>query len=346
MKKTIIRVLTLLLVSVMCFSSLNVKTRAVISYTGNSTSDSAIESHAIVIVSNAGKVGGIIGGAAGFGSDIYSVSHGLTAQSSAGKAVQGLLFATDMTFAMLGICVGIMVVTGAVAVTATIVTVVALCGAISTVLTGWLTSEGGGHLLDSLFGYEKVPKDVNAYKPNIYFYSEQDKDISVSFDNPELLTNSIPHYENSWNFTLQNNIIVCDDGQYSYLFYESVTDPVQFNYESAFVISRENRAETFRNILTEYNFTKQEIDDFIDFWVDKLDSDKIYLMFAQNTEMVDQAMPVNVNPVPESINRIWFAFTTVQMADILNPDFNLDPVIEPIVRNGYTMVEWGGFIVE
>ena len=344
MKKFIVTTLSVAIAVVMCFHSATQVYKAdegVMS--GNS--GSVITTGGVIAVGKVAKVGGALGGAAGVGSDIYSLSHGLTAQSSGGKVVQASLYGIDLTFAMCGLAIGIAMIAAAsiTIVPGAMIATFTIGGVIASILTGFFNSEYGGSVLDSWF---KVPEDTNAYKPNIYFYNDEDIDISVSFGKDNLLKKTIPDYRNGWSFSLIDNVINMDGQQYSYLFYESLTNPKLFNYDSAFVISRENRADTFREILTAYNFNEQEIEDFVEFWTVKLDPNKVYLMFAEGTELVDVAMPINVDPVPNSITRIWFAFTSTQAAEVLNPDFNLNPVIEPVVRDGYTMVEWGGFIVE
>ena len=51
-------------------------------------------------------------------------------------------------------------------------------------------------------------------------------------------------------------------------------------------------------------------------------------------------MPIEILPVPTQITRIWFGFEvyTGQVPKI--------PQVSPIIREGFTVVEWGGFFLD
>lgn len=48
----------------------------------------------------------------------------------------------------------------------------------------------------------------------------------------------------------------------------------------------------------------------------------------------DVGMPIEITPVPTKITRIWFGFETYVGQEIKTPQ------IEPILREGFTVVEW------
>ena len=78
-------------------------------------------------------------------------------------------------------------------------------------------------------------------------------------------------------------------------------------------------------------------EDFIEFWTEKLDETTEYLIYPQETKIIDAVMPVDVTPVPANAYRIWFYFIPDDGTLILEPDS-----VEEIDRQGYTLVEWGG----
>ena len=47
----------------------------------------------------------------------------------------------------------------------------------------------------------KLPDGTNVLKPNIYIYSREEREVTVAFDQPELLTVTIPEYQDSWKVT-------------------------------------------------------------------------------------------------------------------------------------------------
>lgn len=188
----------------------------------------------------------------------------------------------------------------------------------------------------------KLPSYMNVYKPNIYLYSKEPQDVEVSFEKPQLLTETIPKYQDSWKVRIDANSNVTDasGSQYGYLFYECMADLSLFQKEEGYYIEAKDREEQFRTILTELNFNKQEIDDFVEFWDEKLEEGVDYIMYPQNTKIVDQAMPMTIQATPESTERIWFVFSKDVSRNVKEPEGYA------LKRGGkdckYYVVEWGG----
>lgn len=63
-------------------------------------------------------------------------------------------------------------------------------------------------------------------------------------------------------------------------------------------------------------------------------------MYPMLTNEVDGVMPISFSVKPDSIYRIWFGFV------LYNGDEIETPEIVPIVRKGFTVVEWGGAVLD
>ena len=191
-------------------------------------------------------------------------------------------------------------------------------------------------------GNVRLPQHVTAKKPNIYLYPEKEMDLTLIFGNAERVTTSTPGYGAGWTVTARpdGTIIDSDEKEYGYLFYECLTDKSIFDTESGFVVRADARDEDFRNILEKYGFNEQEIKDFTDYWTEYLDDGTDYVMYPADTDAVDAAMPLETSVPIDSRYRIWFGFSR-QI-----PDDVSEPGISPIVRNGFTMVEWGGAVID
>ncbi len=194
----------------------------------------------------------------------------------------------------------------------------------------------------------KVPNGVNAYKPNIYLYGPAGMETTVTFDRPELLTKVIPDYSGSWRTvigadgSLYVNGMSDEEPGLSYLFYESDCDEFLMQTEKGWLIPAEEREATFRTILQNYGFNERETEDFARYWVEKLEPGVDYVMFPQDTDTVDLAMPVSLSgDIPEEIRRIWFYFLP---ADAAGDAVETPTEIVPIQRGASTMVEWGGVL--
>ncbi|MBN2795104.1 MAG: hypothetical protein JXR88_06845 [Clostridia bacterium] len=191
-------------------------------------------------------------------------------------------------------------------------------------------------------GLGRKPGDnVGAYKPNIYIYPTEVTEVTVVFDMPGLLETVIPDYLDRWQVTAypDGSMMTSDGKVYDYLFYESMTWPALYQTDEGWIIDAEHRNEQMENILIAYGFTEKERNDFLDYWNVKLDPDEDYAVYPQLTETVDLAMPVQITPEPEFLFRLWFVFDKESMP-------NTEPVIEPMNRFGYAIVEWGGVILE
>ena len=194
---------------------------------------------------------------------------------------------------------------------------------------------------DPRTGVTVLPGNVTAKKPNIYLYPLEETDISVSFANPWSLTETIPAYGDGWQVTARpDGMLTAEGGTYGYLFYESIVRKNIFQTEEGFLIPGDSRPETLREILEEYGFNERETEDFIEYWDGYLKEDVDYLMYPIDTEAVNEAMPLEFSVCPDSLTRIWFGF-----APYLG-ELPETPVITSVLRQGFTVVEWGGAVIE
>lgn len=194
---------------------------------------------------------------------------------------------------------------------------------------------------ERLIGALKPSHQVNVYKPNIYFYAPELLEISVEFLEEHLLTETIPEYSFGWDTTVcGDGQIICQDEPYDFLFYESLADASLFETESAWVIYADTREEQLLEVLALYDFNEKETADFIEFWMEKLEAGVDYVMYPQDTVCVDRQMPMVIVPEPTRITRIWFGFEKYAGQTFETPQ------VTPIEREGFTVVEWGGFFWE
>ena len=204
---------------------------------------------------------------------------------------------------------------------------------------------GGGNyatwMMKKIRGELKPTTQVNVYKPNIYLYADNEMKVTVDFMQEELLTVTIPQYINEWNATVHGDgSLTCDGTEYDFLFYESKAFRELVTKESGWVITAENREAAMLEILGQYQFNEEETTDFMEFWMDKLEPGVNYMMYPQVTKYVDAQMPVEITPMADSITRLWFGFEEYRGQNVEIP------IVEPITREGFTVVEWGGFLLD
>ncbi len=263
---------------------------------------------------------------------------------SSGKAIEYLLLCADIALAVVGI-MGLSTGLGVFIFGLLISLLLALVQ--SDWFKDWLKQNSGfldtlDKIFEAIIPWLKTPANVNCYKPNIYIYSDKQREVTVEFELPQLLTTTIPDYSGSWQVETGEEGVLYDGAgnSYGFLFYESVTRPELFQTREGFFIPAGDREAAYRQILGAYGFNETEISDFVEFWTQKLPEGVDYFMYPQLTDTVDEAMPVTITPAPEAMERIWFVFETADGRNLPAPQ------VVPIQRADYTVVEWGGIILD
>ena len=120
-------------------------------------------------------------------------------------------------------------------------------------------------LLMTAAGCRDKKEEFLAEKPVIYLYPEKAEEVSVWLDYEGELTCTYPAYEDGWHViarpdgTLQN---LRDGKEYSYLFWEGVTD-AQYDMSSGFVVKGEDTAEFLQEKLAALGLLPEEYNEFI-----------------------------------------------------------------------------------
>ncbi|MCK5537463.1 MAG: hypothetical protein KAI79_11595, partial [Bacteroidales bacterium] len=133
---------------------------------------------------------------------------------------------------------------------------------------------------------------VTVYKPNIYIYPTEKMQLNVELNFPmggEIIT-SIPEYVNGWNFIVDTNGLI--DDTYSYLFYES-TQPDIWQRTHGWTINASELDLFFRVNMANYGFYGQEINDFTDYWIPRLDEYAFYSIYPQTKGLINDVIELN-----------------------------------------------------
>ena len=89
--------------------------------------------------------------------------------------------------------------------------------------------------------------------------------------------------------------------------------------------------------LAKLGLTEREANEFIIYWLPKLESNKYnYIRFATQDE-INENMPIEINPNPDTIIRVLMTFKKLD-----NPINIQEQQLKTPNRTGYTVVEWGG----
>lgn len=183
--------------------------------------------------------------------------------------------------------------------------------------------------------------ELLAAKPVIYLYPKETMEITVKLDyNGEIIC-TYPAYNGSWTVTAYSDgrLINQKDGkEYSYLFWEGNSN-IEYDMSKGFVVKGEDTAEFLRDKLEYIGLTPKEYNEFIVYWLPKMHSNKYNLITFQNKLYTDNAK-LEIMPEPDSVLRVFMAYSPLDEAISIE-----EQNLKPFKRQGFTVVEWGGTVV-
>ena len=179
--------------------------------------------------------------------------------------------------------------------------------------------------------------EQSSAKPVIYLYPEQETTVSVSLDYAGTLTATYPAYENGWTVTAEPDGTLYDENgdEYSYLFWEG-EDKTDYDFSKGFCVAGEDTADFLREKLAEIGLTPREYNEFIVYWLPKM-QDNPYNLIAFQSERYTDTAKLDIDPTPDSLLRVFMAWKPLHKAQNIEPQ-----MFAPFTRDGFTVVEWGG----
>lgn len=189
--------------------------------------------------------------------------------------------------------------------------------------------------VDSNYLDLRIEAEAQMAKPNIYIYPEETVELDVSLEFPlgGTVTTSIPDYGTGWHVTVTPDGMI--DGKYGYLFYES-QNPDVFQYKYGWTVKNSGLEGFFRSNLSAYGFAGKEIEDFIEWWIPRLDAG-CYDIYPQTAKEIDPVVKLNFSMIPDSLQRLSYAVKEAPACK----EHLAEPVIEPFERTGFSILEWG-----
>ena len=179
-----------------------------------------------------------------------------------------------------------------------------------------------------------------AGKPIIYIYPEEEQTVSVSLKNSDLITCSYPKYDDGWEVLAKPNgdLIDLKTGKELYSLYWEGGDFESPDYKEGFLVKGEDSASFLEEKLEILGLNYKEKEEFIVYWLPKLEKNKYNFIKFVSKEDIDKQMPLEINPTPDTLIRVY-----MQFKGLTKPMKNVkEQNLEKIERKGFTVVEWGG----
>ena len=175
-------------------------------------------------------------------------------------------------------------------------------------------------------------------KPVLYLYPEEETRVNVTLDYDGKLTTTYPAYEDGWTVDAAPNGTLTDPvtgRQYYCLFWEGVTHRT-YDFSTGFCVAGKDTAAFLEKALAQLGLTDKEADEFIIYWLPRLEGNPYNLISFQTTAYTDGA-ELAIHPVPDTLIRVFMAWQGLDQPVDIAPQSLTAPA-----RTGFTAVEWGG----
>ncbi len=183
---------------------------------------------------------------------------------------------------------------------------------------------------------EKSEQDA---KPVIYLYPEMETEVAVRLNYSGRLTCTYPEYNGGWRVLARPDGSLKDletGEEYSYLFWEGMSN-AEYDMSRGYVVKGEATAKFLREILQAMGLTPKEYNEFIVYWLPKM-QDNPYNLITFQTEAYTEGAKLEIEPEPDSMLRVFMAYKALsEPVSVEEPD-----AVTPFERKGFTVVEWGG----
>ena len=182
-------------------------------------------------------------------------------------------------------------------------------------------------------------EDTNVnYKPVIYLYPEEETKINVVLNYNGKLICTYPESDGTWDIIANPDgtlINLEDNKEYSYLFWEGITD-TDYDFSEGFVVKGEDMKDFLQEKLAYMGLPPREYNEFIVYWLPLMKDNKYNLISFQG-EVYTNSAKLTITPSPESILRVFMAYKEIdELIQIREQE------LKPFERKGFTVVEWGG----
>jgi len=177
-------------------------------------------------------------------------------------------------------------------------------------------------------------------KPILYLYPEEDVNVDVQLKYKERLIATYPKYQNGWKVLAKPNGDLYDmAGNYYYALYWDEKDKSDVDFSYGFYVTKEDAIPFLEEKLSIIGLNNRERNEFIMYWLPKLESNGQSLVYFELTEEREKNNPLLINPKPDSLLRVNMHIKKVsRKVNILEQE------LSSFERDGFVAVEWGGTI--
>jgi len=176
------------------------------------------------------------------------------------------------------------------------------------------------------------------WKPIIYLYPEEDTQVTVKVNHPEDFTVTYPKYNKEWKvLAKQDGTLIDENGRNYYaLYWESEQNKKNPIKEDGFVVKGKDTTKFLEEKLYILGLNEKESNEFIIYWLPKLEKNKYNYIRFQTLEEMNSDMKLSINPKPDTLIRVRMEFKPLTKKIKVK-----EQKLTQVQRHGFTVVEWG-----
>ena len=197
------------------------------------------------------------------------------------------------------------------------------------------------HYINSVY----VKRQMLDAKPIIYLYPEKITNVTVALGYPENATHTYPKYQGPWQVQAEPNGDLTDlkNGRHYYaLYWEGKNTVSASDITEGFVVAGKDTISFLEKKLDQLGLTEREAEEFIVYWLPKLESAPYNLIRFQTLAEQNKNMPLKITPAPQTLIRVMMEYRSLdKKIEITEQKLPIKPE-----RTGFTVVEWGGTNLE
>ena len=186
----------------------------------------------------------------------------------------------------------------------------------------------------------EIYRNITSFeKPIIYLYPKKTEEITIKLGYPEKITCSYPKYKDEWSVIANPDGSLKDikTGKNLYSLYWEGIGTANINMQEGFIVEGKDSAEFLEEKLAILGLTEREAEEFIIYWLPKLESNKYNYIRFESMEEINEYMPLEFSAKPDTLIRVLMQFKGLD-----KPIQVEEQKLETTERNGFVAVEWGG----
>jgi len=183
------------------------------------------------------------------------------------------------------------------------------------------------------------PNEIVFKKPIIYIYPTEKTKLKITLNNSNKITHSYPRYNDGWEVIVDKNSNIYDINtkrNYYALYWEGI-DNTKVDEKVGFIVSGKDTAKFLEEKLTYLGLTDRELNEFIVYWLPKLENNKYNYIRFRTKEEIETYNKISINHKIDSLIQVYMDYKPLaKKIDIK------EQKLEKVERHGFTIVEWGG----